>query len=739
LRGQVRLNMPRSALTVVFMATLAFTLHLPHAARAADPSDWMRPFVPDEHTVVLYHFDEGRGNEAHDAMGDPALTLRPHREALWGSREGFGATARFERREDDGTIRIGPANNDKLQLRTCRRAWTVEAWVRYTGPYGKDWGNTYGNICGSDEEGLSLPTGMRGGWHLALHNSRAVEGLAPMARFIGSKARPDSDVNRISPYYEPGHDTGVRPAAITDENWHHVAWQFRYEDQLHVLLFDGKIIWRTSLPAGKDVINDAPRCDIPFLVGGFLHSQDPPFHLNAGNFEGEIDEIRISDVLRYPVNDRLAIVRRELPDAALQGKYAEQLSADAATGKVVWDLIAGSLPAGLDLDGPSGTIRGAPKTVGGPHEVTVRATDQAGDTDQHTVSLRVRPGRLLTQSLPVAFVGGEYLHPMQTEFMSQPLAWQIISGRLPQGFTFDSKTGRLSGVASRTLIQPLGIEVKDAHGQVDRVQLAFTVVPAELRSIEPEGNTVALWDWQGPDGKLFRDVMGDESLTLTWVNMIGDTRMPREGWGVYPLLIGGGEYGFTGPQQNDKVDLRTCPDAWTVEVWLKRGGPVDHYGRKFDYGHICGTYDSSKRGVWELYLSDHESPDGSMAPGVHFLGAEEEQALMDLHPWKRPDGIIGQPHHAGIRDTEWHHVAWQYDSALDTHQLLLDGRLIWQIKSPDGRKLVNNRRHDAQFSVGSRLTGFARYGGRFNYRGWGNYYGQIGEIRISNVRRYRGE
>jgi hypothetical protein len=30
----------------------------------------------------------------------------------------------------------------------------------------------------------------------------------------------------------------------------------------------------------------------------------------------------------------------------------------------------------------------------------------------------------------------------------------------------------------------------------------------------------------------------------------------------------------------------------------------------------------------------------------------------------------------------------------------------------------------------------SRYGGGFNYPGFGNFFGQIGEIRISNIRRY---
>ena len=58
------------------------------------------------------------------------------------------------------------------------------------------------------------------------------------------------------------------------------------------------------------------------------------------------------------------------------------------------------------------------------------------------------------------------------------------------------------------------------------------------------------------------------------------------------------------------------------------------------------------------------------------------------------------------------------------------------MKSPNGHSLVNNRRHNAQFSVGTRLTGYARLGGNFNWLGKGNFFGQIGEIRISNVRRY---
>ena len=148
-------------------------------------------------------------------------------------------------------------------------------------------------------------------------------------------------------------------------------------------------------------------------------------------------------------------------------------------------------------------------------------------------------------------------------------------------------------------------EARDSVGAVDTRELILQVVPEALRNIGPDDHTVALWNWQGPGSRRVADLMGDEELALTWVNLKGETRIPRPGWGRYPYFIGGGEGGFFGPQHNEKLDLRTCGNGWTVEAWVRPGGPVDGYGRRFDFGHICGTYDNSGLGVWELYLSNH--------------------------------------------------------------------------------------------------------------------------------------
>jgi len=724
-----------------------------NAAQGGAGSDWTKPFTPDEHTVVLYHFDEGQGNEALDACGDEALTLRAHKTALWGSLPGFGTTARFARRADDADLRVGPTNNDKLHLKTCTEAWTVEAWIRYTGPGGQEQGGrTYANICSTDDEGFGLPEGTRGGFSFTINLSRGgvgklTDGLLPTGRFIASSQSTANfgTSSFLFPYRWPNK---VKGRHIADHQWHHVAWQFRHKDQLNTFFLDGKLLAKISLfdPGSPGIIvNNTENVGVPFVVGGWIHSQDPPFYIKSGNFKGEIDELRISQIMRYPVTQELAILRQKLPKARLKIPYSVKLAADAPHGKVVWELLAGKLPEGLALDKKRSAIAGTPLETVVDRTVTIGATDAAGHTDKHTFSLTVVRGRLVTKSLPPAFADSPYHVALKMTDMAQPARWEVVSGTLPQGIALNGATGQLKGTPAEKGSARVAIQVTDANGLRDRCDLVLRVLPQELRVINADANTVVLYDWQGPNGRLIRDVMtGDDKLTLTWTAMGGDKRVPWPGReGRFPRDNGHGEHGWITKTKSDpKLDLKTCKDEWTVEAWVRRGGPIQAWGDKvdkthqpFDYGHICGTYDNSKRGVWELYLSDHDSPDESMAPGVHFLGAEKDQALMDLHPWKRPKGLVGNPEEAGIRDTEWHHVAWQYNYAEDIHQLFLDGKLIWQMKSPDGRKLVNNRQHNAQFSVSTRLAGDVIYGVS-NFLGFGNFFGQIGEIRISNTRRY---
>ena len=120
----------------------------------------------------------------------------------------------------------------------------------------------------------------------------------------------------------------------------------------------------------------------------------------------------------------------------------------------------GSLPAGLALDTDTGVIRGTPEETVESRPVTVAARDEGGTTDDHTFALTVRRGRLVTESLPTAYIGAAYRAVLNTEHMAEPLEWDVVSGSLPrrhelrrqgQGASrgLRSKCGTLPSVRSR--------------------------------------------------------------------------------------------------------------------------------------------------------------------------------------------------------------------------------------------------------------------------------------------------
>ena len=82
-------------LAAAFGVLCYLVLGAPSLASGGEGADWKKPFQPDPYTVVLYHFDEGSGDEALDACGDGTLTLRARKKALWGLHSSFGTTARF--------------------------------------------------------------------------------------------------------------------------------------------------------------------------------------------------------------------------------------------------------------------------------------------------------------------------------------------------------------------------------------------------------------------------------------------------------------------------------------------------------------------------------------------------------------------------------------------------------------------------------------------------------------------
>ena len=76
------------------------------------------------------------------------------------------------------------------------------------------------------------------------------------------------------------------------------------------------------------------------------------------------------------------------PPAQVGTTYSNQLTRTGGTGPYVWSVSAGSLPAGLSLDGSSGLLSGTP-TAAGSRTFTVRIVDANGRVDTREVTLVV--------------------------------------------------------------------------------------------------------------------------------------------------------------------------------------------------------------------------------------------------------------------------------------------------------------------------------------------------------------
>ena len=508
------------------------------------------------------------------------------------------------------------------------------------------------------------------------------------------------------------------------------------------------------------------------------------------SFQGEMASLRISDTLRLPVTqgDELRIIPSyghlhlierggpateverakarahpaSLADAVVGVKYTAAVQTEGAavdSFELLQTDADGGLPRGLQLDRRTGSVYGVPAEAGSRAFTVIARCQRPDRRAEQRFTITVKP-RLqdFVASLPPAFGGRPYNAALTSGSLAVPVRMRLVAepgSEPPPWLALEQPEPEHGGAAawclrgtppdtSTATSARIVLEVAHSAGEsADRLSLTLRILPRRLRELDADSHTLVLWDWQGQDGKMIADkARADPALTLSWVNMAGDTREHLPAWGGrYPWEPGGGEWGYTTSGESGPVaDLRQCTDAWCVEAWFRVGDDqiaIDRYGRVFDFGHICGSFDSAEQGVWELCLSARNAPGGALtlAPAVTFQSSQHRWE--QLGPWSYPDGRRAPEASCAVTDTEWHHVAWQYEYATDAHELLLDGTLIWRLACPDGRPLVNDREgHGQQFSVSTRPNGYSRYGGAFNFLGFGHWFGHVGDIRISDARRY---
>ncbi len=174
------------------------------------------------------------------------------------------------------------------------------------------------------------------------------------------------------------------------------------------------------------------------------------------------------------VVDTVWILTNALPSGSVGRPYAATLVAGGA-GPFTWAVAAGALPAGLTLNGATGTISGTP-TKAATTSVTLKVTGAGATTAQKAYSGKVLAATALaitTTSLPNGTIGTAYTTTVQATGTGTA-SWTISAGKLPTGLTLGKSTGVISGTP--TAAGTANVTIKLVRGTLTTTQpLTLTV------------------------------------------------------------------------------------------------------------------------------------------------------------------------------------------------------------------------------------------------------------------------
>ncbi len=159
----------------------------------------------------------------------------------------------------------------------------------------------------------------------------------------------------------------------------------------------------------------------------------------------EGDDYEDEKTYELAVVSGLFIVTESLPTGVVGLSYAAPLAAADGLEPYTWEIIDGTLPAGLNLTG--GVITGTPTaaTAEDGVSITVQVTDGESSTVAQVFTLRVSPTLLAPAIEPLNFpptvVGVLYEHAVAA--LNYPSSHTITG--LPRGLSYNKTTGVISG------------------------------------------------------------------------------------------------------------------------------------------------------------------------------------------------------------------------------------------------------------------------------------------------------
>ena len=305
------------------------------------------------------------------------------------------------------------------------------------------------------------------------------------------------------------------------------------------------------------------------------------------------------------------IATSSLPGGSVGTAYSATLSANGGTTPLNWSIAAGSLPAGLKLDGISGILSGTPTTPG-KSAFTLLVSDSKALTASVSLSIDIEGVVITTTSLPSGTIGAPYSATMSLNGGMGPDTWILASGSLPAGLVLSSN-GTISGTPTAAGAEAFTVQVMDSESTPATATGNFSIAVAPTPTFAVIHNFTGGTDGSYPNGGLTMDSSG---------NFYGVSAGGGDSeWGtVYELVPSNGSWthavlysfasgndgaGPTGP-------LTLGADGSLYGTTSGGGGPGCR-------GAGCGTVFNLKMvaGKWtEMILHRFESTDGRFPGGA---------------------------------------------------------------------------------------------------------------------------
>ncbi len=169
----------------------------------------------------------------------------------------------------------------------------------------------------------------------------------------------------------------------------------------------------------------------------------------------------------------LTISTTSLARAATSSSYNATILASGGKAPLSYSIRSGSLPAGLNINGSTGSIAGTPSATGS-YPFTVTVTDSTGRTTSTALNINVdTPLAITLGKLNSGLTNTSYSQTITASGGYGSYSWRISSGSLPSGLSLDSVTGTLSGLLTTADARSIGVTVQDAVGRTATVTYAL--------------------------------------------------------------------------------------------------------------------------------------------------------------------------------------------------------------------------------------------------------------------------